>query len=128
MARVSFPRRGEVYRVALDPTVGTEMAKTRPAVIISNDVGNEYSGRVIVAPTGSRNLDRVYPFEVLVPAGEGGLPETSKVLLDQIRTCDKARLGRRIGALPAARMVEVDRAIRLSLAVQDHDSPRQPPR
>jgi mRNA interferase MazF len=114
---VSEPRRGEVYWVQLDPTVGTEIAKTRPAVVISNDVGNQYSERVIVAPTTSRHTERVYPFEVHVPAGEGGLPQESKVLLDQIRSVDKRRLGRRLGTLPPDRVREVDEAIRISLAV-----------
>lgn len=114
---MSFPRRGEVYRVELDPVVGTEIAKTRPAVVISNDLGNQYSPRVIVAPTTSRRPDRVYPFEILVPGGEGGLSQASKVLLNQIRTVDKTRLQGRLGLLPQHRMLEVDRAIRLSLAV-----------
>ena len=106
-----------MHWVALDPTVGTEIARTRPAVIISNDLGNRHSPRVIVAPITSRHLDRVYPFEVLIPAGEGGLPQASKALLNQIRTIDKARLRGLIGALPPARILEIDRAIRLSLAL-----------
>ena len=114
---MTFPRRGEIYWVALDPTVGSEIAKTRPGLIISNDIGNEHSARVIIAPISSGNTGRVYPFEVLVPAGEGGLADTSKVLLDQIRTVDKARLGRQIGSLPAACMAAIARAIRLSLSV-----------
>lgn len=114
---MSWPLRGEVYWVNLDPTVGTEIAKTRPAVVISNDIGNQYSARVIVAPITSQGVERVYPFEVLVPAGEGGLARASKVLLDQIRTVDRQRLQQRIGALTPGRMDEVNRAIRLSLAV-----------
>jgi mRNA interferase MazF len=114
---VSFPRRGEIYWVALDPTVGSEIAKTRPALIISNDIGNEHSARVIIAPISSQHTGRIYPFEVLVPMGEGGLADTSKVLLDQIRAVDKARLNRRIGSLPSVRMAAVDRAIRLSMSV-----------
>src|SRR5690348_12525084 len=116
MAGMSFPRRGEVYWVHLDPTVGTEIAKIRPALIISNDIGNEYSARVIVAPIISATA-KVYPFEVLVPAGEGGLGQASKVALDQIRAIDTQRLGHRIGILDAGRMAEVDQAIRRSLAV-----------
>lgn len=114
---MSYPRRGEIYWVNLDPTVGSEIAKTRPAAIISNDIGNQYADRVIVAPITSGGLAKVYPFEVLVPAGDGGLVHTGKIALDQIRTVDKRRLGRRIGMLSAERMLEVDRAIRLSLAV-----------
>jgi mRNA interferase MazF len=103
--------------VNLDPTVGAEIAKTRPAVIISNDLGNQHSPHVIVAPTTSRYVQRAYPFEVLVPVGEGGLPQAWKVLLNQIRTIGKRRIGQFIGTLPPERMREVDRAIRLSLAV-----------
>ena len=114
---MSFPRRGEIYWVTLDPTVGREIAKTRPALVISNDIGNEHSLRVIVAPIRSQTVGRVYPFEVDLAAGEGGVSQASKVLLDQIRTVDKARLGRRLGSLSAARIAAVARAIRLSLAV-----------
>jgi mRNA interferase MazF len=103
--------------VDLDPTVGSEIAKTRPCLIISNDIGNQFSDRVIVAPLTSQGLSRIYPFEVSVPAGDGGLTDASKVLLDQIRTVDKRRLGRRIGALPTEAMRAVNRAIRLSVAV-----------
>ena len=114
---MSFPRRGELYWVSLDPVVGSEIAKTRPCLIISNDVGNQFSDRVIVAALTLRGLERVYPFEVRVDAGTGGLAETSKVVLDQIGTVDKRRLGRRIGMLGSETMAEVDRAIRLSLGV-----------
>ena len=114
---MSFPRRGEIYWVALDSTVGSEIAKTRPALIISNNVGNEFSERVIVAPISSQGTDRVYPFEVLLPSSDGGLARTSKALLDQIRAVDKSRLGSRLGALADTRLLDVDRAIRVSLAV-----------
>jgi mRNA interferase MazF len=110
-------RRGEVYWVNLDPVVGSEIAKTRPALIISNDVGNEHSDRVIVAAISSGGMDRVYPFEVLLSAGEGGVTRGSKVLLDQIRTVDKQRLGNRMGAVSLQRLAEVDRAIGLSLGL-----------
>jgi mRNA interferase MazF len=105
-----------VYWVNLEPVVGTEIAKTRPGVIISNDLGNQYSRRVIVAAIGTRRSERVYPFEVAVPAGEGGLTRDSTVMLDQIRSVDKQRLGGLMGSLSADRMVEVSAAIRRSLA------------
>jgi mRNA interferase MazF len=114
---MSFPRRGEIYWVNLDPVVGSEIAKTRPCIVISNDVGNQYAPRVIVAPITSQNLGHVYPFEVRVSAEEGGLDRESKVLLDQIRTVDKRRLGDRIGELSDEYMAHVSQAIRLSLAV-----------
>ncbi len=59
MAGVNFPRRGDVYWVDLDPTVGTEIAKTRPCVVISNDTGNEYSARVIIAAITSGNTTNI---------------------------------------------------------------------
>ena len=114
---MSSPRRGEIYWVNLDPTVGTEIAKTRPALIISNNIGNQYAARVIVAPISSSSLAKIYPFEVALNAGDGGVPKRSKVLLDQIRTVDKQRLGRRMGKLSNKHMEIVNRAIRLSLAV-----------
>jgi mRNA interferase MazF len=81
---MSYPRRGDIYWVNLDPVIGTEIAKTRPAVIISNNIGNEYSAWVIVAPVTTGGSGKVYPFEVLIPATEGGLPQSSKVVLDSL--------------------------------------------
>lgn len=114
---MTHPQRGEIYWVTLDPVIGSEIAKTRPALIISNNVGNQFAERVIVAPISSGGVERVYPFEVLLPAGEAGLAKPSKVLLDQIRTVDKQRLGMKIGIVLGTRMEEVNRAIRVSLAV-----------
>jgi len=112
----SYPRRGEVYWVKLDPAIGSEISKTRPAVIISNDTGNRYSDRIIVAPLTSKGIDKVYPFEVKITA-EDGVNSASKVLLDQIRTIDKSRLGKQIGMLNHKKMEEVNEAIRVSLDV-----------
>lgn len=114
---MNFPQRGEIYWVKLDPTIGSEIAKTRPALIISNDIGNQHAGRVIVAPITTANVEKVYPFEVKLPVGEGGVSQASKVLLDQIRTVDKSRLSTRLGTISKLRIEEVNRAIRLSLAV-----------
>ncbi len=114
---MSYPQRGEVYWVNLDPTIGSEIAKTRPAVIISNNVGNQFAERVIIAPLTTANVTKIYPFEVKVEIGEGGASQTSKILLDQIRTVDKTRLGAKLGALPLPRLEEINRAIRVSLAV-----------
>ncbi len=114
---MSFPKRGALYWVNLDPTVGSEIAKTRPALVISNNIGNEYADRVIIAPVSSGNVQRVDPFEVRLEAGEADLRQPCKVLLDQIRTVDKSRLSNRIGVLTPERMTDVNDAIRLSLAV-----------
>jgi mRNA interferase MazF len=110
-------RRGEIYLVSLDPTVGSEIKKTRPALIIQNDVGNKYSPLTIVAPITSTPRTKKYPTEVNITARESGLDSDSTVLLNQIRTVDKSRVVQKLGALSQAKMGEVDEAIRISLAV-----------
>lgn len=104
-------KRGEVWWVEFDPSVGTEIAKTRPAVIVSNDAANRHLARVIVIPMTS-NVGRVYPGETVVSVG--GRP--SKVVADQIMTADKARLKARLGVLSKVEMAAVDDVIRVQLA------------
>lgn len=86
------PKRGEVYLVSFDPTVGAEIKKTRPALVIQNDIGNRYSPITIVAAITSKFDEELYPTEVLVTPPEGGLREPSVVSLNQIRSVDKQRL------------------------------------
>lgn len=106
------PRRGEVYWVALDPTVGTEIKKTRPAVVVSNDSCNRHGGRVVVLPVTS-NVDSLYPGEALVRIkGQPG-----RALGDQIRSLDKIRLQSRIGSLTTADMAAVDEALLVTLGI-----------
>src|SRR5262249_7313112 len=114
-----FPRRGEVYLVRLDPTVGAEMKKTRPALVVQNDVGNEHSATTIVAPISSTLGPRVYPTEVFIAAGEGGAAADSVVRLDQVRTIDKRRLVRRLGRVRRETMTQVDLALQISLGLVD---------
>ena len=116
-AEVKRPRRGEVYLVNFDPTIGAEVKKTRPAVVIQNDIGNRWSPITIVAAMTSRFEEPLYPTEVLVRASEGGLAIDSVVLLNQLRSVDKTRLVRRLGALKAQTVREVDRALLLSLGL-----------
>lgn len=111
-----IPSRGEVYLVSFDPTLGAEIQKTRPALILQNDVGNQHSPLTIVAAVTS-NVLRHGPTTVLVKAPEGGLTLDSVVLLNQIRTIDKRRLGKRLGVLRSATMRQVDQAIMISLAL-----------
>ncbi len=113
--RVTVVRRGDVYIVELDPTRGSELKKTRPAVIIQNDVDNRFSPLVIVAPITSRFDAKLYPTEVVVKAPEGGLRTDSVVLMNQIRVVDKDRLGRRLGALKPATMSLVNEALMIVL-------------
>ena len=116
-AKVIRLRRGDVYLVNFDPTVGAEIRKTRPALVIQNDVANRWSPVTIVAAITSKFEEPLYPTEVLVTAPEGGLETDSVILLNQIRSVDRARLARRLGALKAGTMKQVDRALLLSLAL-----------
>lgn len=109
-------RRGDIWTVDLEPVVGSEQGKARPALIIQNDIGNLYSPVLIVATlTSGENAH--YDVEVEVKAPEGGLHHDSLVLLNQIRTVDKRRMGRYWGRLSTATMERVDDAIKISLGL-----------
>ena len=84
-------KRGEVWLAALDPTIGGEIQKTRPVIIVSNNFSNFSNNVVTVVPITS-NTARVFSFEVFLPTGIAGLPKDSKAKADQIRTLDKSRL------------------------------------
>ena len=109
-------RRGDVVIVRLDPAEGHEMRKTRPAVVVQNDVGNENSSTTIVAPaTGTY---RGYPFEVLVEASDSPFDKDSSVRLDQIRVVSiEKRIHSVLGRLTAATISEIDDALKLSLGL-----------
>ena len=114
---VTAPRRGEVYLVSFDPTVGAEIKKTRPALIIQNDVANLWSPVTIVAAITSRPDAPVYPADVPVDPPEGSLSAPSLILLNQIRTIDRRRLVKRLGRLRPDTMKLVDRALQISLGL-----------
>jgi mRNA interferase MazF len=114
--RIDYPRRGEIWLVNFDPAMGSEIRKTRPALVIQNDIGNNLSDITIVAAITS-TLKRGYPFQVYLPAGEGGLSVESVVALNQIRSIDRARLVHRLGEVSIATMKAVDRAIVVSLGL-----------
>ena len=111
VARVKkAPKRGDVYWVALDPTLGTEIKKTRPAVIVSNNSCNAFGTRVVVLPlTG--NVDSIYPGEAAITVN--GKP--ARAMGDQIRSLDKSRLRARIETLNPDQLRAVDDAIRITL-------------
>lgn len=115
--KVSAPRRGEVCLVSFDPTVGAEIKKTRPALILQNDIANRYSPITIVAAITSQFEQPLYPTEVLIKAPEGGLGVDGVVLLNQIRSVDKRRLVRRLGVLKAETLRQVERAILISFGM-----------
>lgn len=114
-------RRGDIVSVALDPSRGSEAAKTRPAVIVSNDAANATATRlgrgvITVVPVTS-NTTRIYPFQVLLPGRQTGLPRDSKAQAEQVRSVDVERIGDRLGQLPPALITELDRALRVHLSL-----------
>ncbi|MDR1576545.1 MAG: type II toxin-antitoxin system PemK/MazF family toxin [Treponema sp.] len=105
-------KRGEVWWVDFESSLGSEIQKTRPAVIVSNDTANVLLRRVVVVPITS-NISRLYPAEAYVNVRG----KTNKALADQIMTADKRRLKNQIGSLSPADMIKVEAAIRLHLGL-----------
>lgn len=104
------PRRGEVWWVSLDPALGTEIKKTRPAVVVSNDSCNRFGSRVVVVPV-TGNVESLYPGEAVVEIA--GKP--ARALGDQIRSVDRVRLRSRLATLSAEELHLVDDALRVTL-------------
>src|SRR5438067_2247278 len=92
-------KRGDIVRVQLDPVVGHEQAGVRPALVLSPEIINENLEVVMIASITSKRLQFVMPYEVLIPAGEGGLRSDSKVLLMQIRCIDQRRILSHFGSV-----------------------------
>jgi mRNA interferase MazF len=114
------PRRGEIYLVNFDPTLGHEIQKTRPAVVIQNDISNEHSPITIVAAISSQFRTPPHPREVPISLStKTGLPKPSAVILNQIRSIDRMRLQKRLGVLDASIMRKVDEALKISLGLVD---------
>lgn len=111
------PRRGQVWLVSFDPTIGHEIKKTRPALVIQNDLANKHSPITIVAAITSRSGETTYPTDVQLRKGEGGLTADSVALLNQIRSIDRQRLVKRLGVVKSASMEKVDYALALSLEI-----------
>lgn len=115
---MTSPQRGEVWLVSFDPTLGAEIRKTRPALILQNDIANRASPITIVAAVTSRFDDaRLYPTEVRLAPPEGGLTVDSVVLLNQLRSVDRRRLVKRLGRVGPDTLKSVDRALQISLGL-----------
>lgn len=114
-------RRGDIHAVDLDPVRGSEANKRRPAVIVSNDGANLSATRlghgvVTIVPVTS-NVERIHPFQVLLPSGSTGLERDSKAQAEQVRSVAVERIGARLGIVPRALMGQIDEALRLHLAL-----------
>ena len=103
--------------MSFDPTIGAEIKKTRPALILQNDIANRASPITIVAAITSQFEEPIYPTEVLIKTPEAGLTVDSVALLNQIRSIDQRRLVRRLGVARPATMMNVERALMISLGL-----------
>lgn len=109
--------RGDVYLVDFDPSIGTEIRKKRPAMIISCNEANKHLRTVMVIPFSSK-VEKVYPFEVLVLKEQSGLNADSKLKIPQMRSIDKSRMTKYIGTLNEDLLYRIEKAIKLHLAME----------
>ena len=109
-------KRGDIWLANLDPTIGNEIKKTRPVVIVSNNINNLHNNVVSVLPMTS-NTDKIFSFEVFIPKGIANVPKDSKIKADQIRTIDKSRLSKRLGNIPDNFITAIDKAIKIHLSL-----------
>ena len=112
-------KRGEIYYADLSPVVGSEQGGIRPVLIVQNDVGNRYSPTVIAAAITSQRDKTELPTHIKLDASFSGLAKDSIVLLEQVRPIDKQRLKEKMGTLDNRSMNMVDRALFVSLGLND---------
>ncbi len=110
-------KRGDIYWADLNPTIGSEISKKRPVLVVSNDKNNQFAAIVTILPITS-SIGKIYPFEVFLKASEGNLKNDSKVKANQIRTIDKQRLESKIGQLSPTKVKEIEQAILIHLDIE----------
>jgi mRNA interferase MazF len=120
--------KGEIYLAELSPTIGSEISKKRPVLIVSSDISNQFSATVSsdisnqfsatvsIVPITS-TTSKIYPFEVFLPKSEGNLINDSKAKGNQIRTIDKLRIQKKFGKISNEKLKEVERAILIHLDI-----------
>ena len=112
------PFRGMVVEVSLDPVIGREQGRSRPCIVVQNDVGNRYASTTIVVPlTDASHIKVPSPIYVLVRKGDGGTSKDSLALCDQIRTVDQRRFRATYGTLSPETMTRLDEALLISLGL-----------
>ncbi|HAX18138.1 MAG TPA: MazF family transcriptional regulator [Actinobacteria bacterium] len=115
-----YPERGEIWLTAREPVKGSEIGKTRPALVISNNKNNEFSSTITVIPITS-SLGKVYPFEVAILKYETGLKSDSKIKCNQIRTVDRERLIKPLSKISMQTMKQVENALLIHLEINNSD-------
>ena len=108
--------RGEVWWINFDPSVGGEIRKKRPAIIMSNDASNRHLNRLQVIPVTS-NVDRLYPSEAFVTING----KLNKALADQLTTVSKLRMINQMGKISREDMWQIERAVKVQLAISDNN-------
>lgn len=115
---IGKPFRGMVVEVGLDPVIGHEQGRSRPCVVVQNDIGNRFSSTTVIVPlTDAAHIQQSSPIYVLVKKGDGGTRKDSYVLCDQIRTVDQRRFRNVYGTLAPETMLAIDHALRISLGL-----------
>lgn len=109
-------KRGDIYYAELNPVIGSEQGGTRPVLIISNDIGNKYSPTVIIAAITSKQTKSKLPTHFYLSDVEG-LPADSMILLEQLRTLDKRRLGERLAQLDEPNMEALNKPLLISIGI-----------
>ena len=115
---IGKPFRGMVVEVGLDPVIGHEQGRSRPCVVVQNDIGNRFSSTTIIVPlTDAGHIKKPSPIYVLIKKGDGGTTKDSYALCDQIRTVDQRRFRSVYGTLEPQTMTAIDKALRISLGL-----------
>lgn len=112
-------RRGDIYCANLAPVIGSEQGGIRPVLVIQNNIGNQHSPTIIAAVITGRLKSQHLPTHVLLSSAVCNLPQTSMVMLEQIRTLDRTRLHRYLGCVSSEKMSEVDTALGISIGLSD---------
>jgi len=113
---LKLPKRGDVFLARLDPREGSEQAGSRPVIVVTRDAINQSSPVVVVVPcTDASHKGRIYPSQVLIKAGEGGLTKDSVALGEQVRGISTTRLVKQLGALRPVTLALIGAALKITL-------------